>query len=56
MDHMVKDHEQAVALFQAASTDANVDPDLQALAKKTLPTLQDHLKQTRTVQSKIGKT
>jgi putative membrane protein len=39
---MVKDHEDAVTLFENES-DSGMDPDLKAFAKKTLPTLQEHL-------------
>jgi len=42
-DQMVKDHEDAVTLFtNEASSGSNAD--LKAFAKKTLPTLQQHLK------------
>ena len=41
MDAMVKDHQEAVAKFKAAS--ASGDPDVQAFATKTLPTLEEHL-------------
>ena len=39
---MVKDHRDAVALFQAESTSGN-DGDLKSFATKTLTTLQHHL-------------
>ena len=42
ISQMNKDHEKAVSLFQEASTSAKVDPDLKALASKTLPTLEKH--------------
>jgi putative membrane protein len=42
MEMMKKDHDKTVALFNAASTSSSVDPDLQAFAKKTLPTLEHH--------------
>jgi putative membrane protein len=42
MQHMVEDHQKAVALFQNASANAT-DPDLKAWAGRTLPTLQAHL-------------
>jgi putative membrane protein len=41
-DDMMKGHEQAVALFTRASTSLQVGPDLQAYARTTLPTLQQH--------------
>lgn len=39
---MVKDHREAVALFQAESTSGS-DGDLKTFASQTLPTLQHHL-------------
>ena len=39
---MQKDHEKAVALFTAATDDKSLDPELQALARKLLPTLRAH--------------
>lgn len=40
---MMKGHEQAVALFKQASTSSTVNADLQLFARKTLPTLQEHM-------------
>src|SRR5688500_6260567 len=48
MQHMVGDHEKAVALFTTASTSAS-DADLKAWAAKTLPTLQEHLRLARSI-------
>jgi putative membrane protein len=39
---MSKDHDKTVALFRSASSASAVDPELQAFAKKTLPTLEHH--------------
>jgi putative membrane protein len=39
-EHMNADHSEAIALFQGASTGR--DQQLAALAKKTLPTLEEH--------------
>ncbi len=39
---MAKDHDKTVALFNAASSASAVDPELQAFARKTLPTLKQH--------------
>ena len=47
--HMVTDHEQDVEEFKnEASTGKN--PDLKSFASKTLPTLQDHLRQAREME------
>lgn len=40
-DKMVVSHKEAVSLFDEAARDAK-DPDVQAFAARTLPTLQDH--------------
>jgi putative membrane protein len=53
MADMVEDHVKDVAAFKKASTAAK-DPDLKAFVTKTLPTLEDHLKQARDVQAKLG--
>jgi putative membrane protein len=39
---MRKNHQKAVMLFKDASTASGVDNELQAFAKKTLPTLEEH--------------
>jgi putative membrane protein len=52
MDDMVKDHEKDVAEFEKESTAAR-DPDLKAWVSKTLPTLQDHLKQAKEIAAKV---
>jgi putative membrane protein len=51
MDAMVKDHEETVSLFQAASKGMD-DSDLKGFASKTLPTLQEHLKMAKEVRDK----
>ena len=43
---MVKDHQQAVALFTKASTGAD-DKDVKQFAAQTLPVLKDHLQMAR---------
>lgn len=53
MSHMVKDHQKDVNEFQRAAKTA-ADPDVKAFAAKTLPTLQDHLKQAKEVAGKVG--
>jgi putative membrane protein len=55
MQQMVRDHESAVELFQTAANDTTLDPELRALAKKTLPTLQQHLADARTLEGKVAK-
>jgi len=39
-EHMVMDHNKAIALFESATKTS--DPELAGFAKKTLPTLQKH--------------
>jgi putative membrane protein len=46
MRQMVKDHEQAVSLFEAEAKHGQ-DKELRDFAKKTLPTLKEHLKMAR---------
>jgi len=53
MQHMVSDHQQAVALFQKESK-GGADADVKAWAAKTLPTLQEHLKMARETNGKVG--
>ena len=53
MEQMVKYHEAAVELFQTAANDTTLDPELRALAKKTLPTLQQHLADARKLEAKF---
>ena len=52
MQHMVADHEKAVADFTNASQNAK-DAELKAWAAKTLPTLQDHLTQAQAINAKL---
>lgn len=54
MQQMVRDHEAAVDLFKTASGDSTLDPALRSLAKKTLPTLEEHLAEARKLESKLG--
>jgi putative membrane protein len=55
MQNMVKDHTKDVSEFKQASTTAH-DSDLKTWAGKTLPTLQDHLKQAKQIAAKEGGT
>ena len=50
---MVKDHEEAVALFKRESADGQ-DPDAKAFARTTLPTLQAHLKKIQSIATTAG--
>ena len=50
---MVKDHKKDVAEFRRMHSGA-VDPNLKAWIDKTLPTLEDHLKQIEGIQSQIA--
>lgn len=52
MHHMVDDHVKDVAEFEKASQSAG-DADLKGWAGKTLPTLQDHLRQAKDVNGKL---
>ena len=52
MKHMVEDHEADVKEFEKAAQSAQ-DADLKAWAAKTLPTLQDHLRQAKETQAKV---
>ena len=49
---MVKDHRKDVKEFQREADKAK-DPDVKAWAAKTLPTLQDHLKQIEDVNTQM---
>jgi len=51
IDMMVKNHEAGVDLFDKAQLDTK-DPDVRALAGKTLPTLKMHLDSARAIQKK----
>jgi len=53
VDGQVKDHEMAVALFEAQSKDGK-DEDLRAFAKKHLPHLREHLEMAQDLQKKLG--
>lgn len=55
MQQMVRDHKKVVELFQSVANDTNSDPELRALAKKTLPTLQQHLADAQKLEAKLAK-
>lgn len=52
MQHMIEDHQNAVADFEKASTNA-ADLDLRAWAGRTLPTLHEHLSLAKEVAKKV---
>ena len=54
MDQMVKDHLKAVDLFEQAASARDVAAALQAFAKKTLPTLREHLNEAQRIRSQLG--
>jgi len=51
---MVQDHQKAVDLFQQASKDNSLSPELRSFAQKTLPTLQHHLEQAQKLNDAIA--
>jgi len=51
IDMMVKNHEAGVDMFDKAQLDTK-DPDVRALAGKTLPTLKMHLDSAKAIQKK----
>ena len=51
---MVKDHEKAVALFSAASDDADMTQNLRSFAAKTLPTLEHHLDEAKKLNDALA--
>jgi len=52
VNEMVRDHQKDVSEFKKEATRAK-DSDLKAWADKTLPTLEDHLKQVQQVQAQV---
>jgi putative membrane protein len=54
MDEQVKAHEEAVALFKKATTEAR-NPQLKEFATKTLPHLEEHLKMAKEIQTQVSK-
>lgn len=54
MNDMVKDHTQDVSEFKKESNSAK-DPEVKTFASQTLPTLEDHLKQARSIAPKENK-
>jgi putative membrane protein len=54
MNDMVQDHTKDVSEFKKESTSAK-DSDVKSFASQTLPTLQDHLKEARSIAPKERK-
>jgi len=55
MQQMVRDHKKVIELFQSVANDSTADPDMRALAKKTLPTLEAHLADAQKLETKLAK-
>src|SRR5947209_15779825 len=53
MKDMVQDHTKDVSEFRAESTKAK-DSDVKSFASKTLPTLEEHLNQAKSIAPKVG--
>ena len=53
MKDMVKDHKEDIKQFQKEANDGK-DPQLKQLASTALPTLQSHLQNAESVESKVG--
>ena len=53
MECMLKDHQEAVSLFENASRSLQ-DTDLKNFAAQTLPKLKDHLQMAQSIASKVG--
>ena len=49
-EHMTKDHKKAVSLFEKQAKSGDAD-ELRQFASKTLPTLQEHLKMARALNT-----
>lgn len=50
---MVMDHQKDIAQFQKEAQNGS-NPDVKKFASETLPTLEDHLKQAREMESTVG--
>ena len=51
---MVRDHQQAVALFRTAAMQADISQDLRDFAQKSLPTLQHHLQEAQQLDAQLA--
>jgi putative membrane protein len=55
MDMMVTDHKKDIELFEDATEDNEIDPDVKAFAQKTLPILRQHLELAQKTNDKVKK-
>jgi putative membrane protein len=55
VDMMVKDHQEDINLFEEATKDTELDPDIKAFAQKTLPTLKEHHDLAKKLDARINK-
>jgi putative membrane protein len=55
MQQMVRDHKAAVELYETAANDTTLDPEFRALARKTLPTLKEHLADAERLEARLDK-
>jgi len=55
MQHMVKDHEKAVKLF-SKQADETSDRELSQFARRTLPTLENHLEEAKRIHKGLRET
>jgi putative membrane protein len=51
-DRLIKDEEKDLKAFQKAAKDAK-DPDVKSWAAKMIPTIEDHVKSAKQIESKI---
>jgi putative membrane protein len=51
MNEMTSDHEKDVAAFKKAASSS--DPNVAAFASRTLPTLEEHLKEAKRIQTEV---
>jgi putative membrane protein len=50
---MIEHHKADIELFETAADDEKLDLVLRGYAKRTLPTLREHLEEAQTIQSKL---
>ena len=51
---MVQDHQEAVTLFQKATSQPDINPNVRAFAEATLPTLKAHLEHAKQLHTALG--